>query len=146
MLAYPCRFEPAGRWDPEDVGFVVTCRDVPEVTTQGDSMEEAMAMAADALAVALSGRKGPGEWPRPSLPEPGEVVVALPPLLAAKVALWASMNEAGVSNSELARRLGVTEGVVRRLLNFRHRSQIGQLEAALAALGKRLVVDVHDAA
>ena len=35
------------------------------------------------------------------------------------------MEEAGVSNRELARWLGVTEGVVRRLLNFRHRSHIG---------------------
>lgn len=40
----------------------------------------------------------------------------------------------------------MTDGVVRRLLNFRHRSHIGQLETALAALGKRLVVDVQDAA
>jgi ribosome-binding protein aMBF1 (putative translation factor) len=58
----------------------------------------------------------------------------------------AAIEEADVSNSELARRLGVTEGVVRRLLNFRHRWHIGQLETALAALGKRLVVDVQDAA
>lgn len=39
MLAYPCRFEPASQWDPDDVGFVVTCRDPPEVVTQGDDME-----------------------------------------------------------------------------------------------------------
>ena len=64
----------------------------------------------------------------------------------AKAALWAAMEEAGVSKRELARWLGVTEGVVRRLLNFRHRSHIGRLETALAALGKRLVVDVQDAA
>lgn len=117
-----------------------------EVTTQGDDMDEAMAMAADAAAVALSARAGPKSWPRPSKPEQGEVVVTVPPPLAAKVALWASMNEAGISNGELVRRLGVTGGVVRRLLNFRHRSHIGQLEAALAVLGKRLVVDVQDAA
>ena len=146
MLAYPCRFEPASQWDADDVGFVVTCRDLPEVATQGDDMDEAVAMAADAIATALSARVGPGAWPRPSAARAGEVVVALPPLLAAKAALWAAMEEAEVSNSELARRLGATEGVVRRLLNFRHRSHIGQLETALAALGKRLVVDVEDAA
>jgi len=146
MLAYPCRFEPASQWDADEVGFVVTCRDLPEVATQGDDMDEAMAMAVDALATALSAREGPGAWPRPSAPRTGEVVVALPPLLAAKAALWAAMEEAAISNSELARRLGVSEGVVRRLLDFRHRSHIGQLETALAALGKRLVVEVQDAA
>ena len=146
MLAYPCRFEPASQWDADDVGFVVTCRDRPEVATQGDDMEEAMAMAADAIATALSAYKGPGAWPRPSAARAGEVVVALPPLLAAKAGLWAAMAEAGVGNSALARRLGVSEGVVRRLLNFRHRSHIGQLETALATLGKRLVVEVQDAA
>lgn len=145
-MAYPCRFEPASRWNPRDTGFVVTCRDVPEVTTQGDTMDEAKAMAIDALATVLSARCGPKDWPVASAPMADEIVVTLPPLLAAKVALWASMNEAEVSNSELARRLGVTEGVVRRLLNFRHRSHIGQLEAALAALNKRLVVDVEEAA
>ena len=73
--------------------------------------------------------------------------MALPPLLAAKAALWAAMAEAGTSNSALALRLGMSEGMVRRLLNFRHRSHSGQLETALAALGKRLVVDVvEDAA
>jgi antitoxin HicB len=95
---------------------------------------------------ALSGHEGPGAWPRPPAPREGEVVVALPPLLAAKAALWAAMAEAKIGNSELARRLGLTEGAVRRLLNFRHRSHIGQLETALAALGKRLVVEVQDAA
>lgn len=146
MLAYRCRFEPASQWDADDVGFVVTCRDLPEVATQGDDMGEAMAMTVEAVATALSARKGPWAWPRPSTARAGEVVVALPPLLAAKAALWAAMTEAEVSNSELARRLGVSEGVVRRLLNFKHRSHIGQLELALAALGKRLVVDVQDAA
>ena len=60
MLAYPCRFEPASQWDADDVGFVVTCRDLPEVATQGDDMGEAMAMAVDAIATVLSACKGPG--------------------------------------------------------------------------------------
>ena len=41
MLAYPCWFEPASQWDADDVGFVVPCRDLPEVATQGDDMAEA---------------------------------------------------------------------------------------------------------
>lgn len=146
MLAYPCRFEPASRSDPGDPGFVVTCRDLPEVATQGEDLDDATAMAADAIATVLSTRPGPATWPGPSEPEPDEVVVVLPPLLAGKAALWSSMKEAGLTNSELGRRIGVSEGAVRRLLDFRHRSHISQLEIALAALGKRLVVAVRDAA
>jgi hypothetical protein len=35
---------------------------------------------------------------------------------------------------------------VRRLLDLDHRSDIGQIEAALATLGKRLEITVRDAA
>lgn len=54
-----------------------------------------MAVAIDALATALAARKGRRAWPRSSAPRKGETVVALPPV-------WAAMDEAGVSNSELA--------------------------------------------
>jgi hypothetical protein len=35
---------------------------------------------------------------------------------------------------------------VRRLLDLDHRSRLDQLEAALGVIGKRLVLDVRDAA
>jgi antitoxin HicB len=138
MVAYACRFEP----DPP--GHVVTCRDLP-VVTWGETMAEAMAMAADAIATVLADLP-PGDWPKPSPARPGEINVTLPPLLAAKTALWSAMVEAGVSRSELARRLGCDEKEVRRLLSFKHRSQIDRVAAALACLGKRLVVELEDAA
>lgn len=140
MLAYPCRFT------PDEPGFTVTCRDVDGVVTWGADMDEAVAMAQDAIATVLSRAEGPAAWPPASPPEPGEMVVALPARLVAKAALWASMAERGLSRSELARRLGVDEKEVRRLLAFRHPSRIDRLEAALRALGKQLVVDVQDAA
>ncbi len=52
-----------------------------------------------------------------------------------------AMREQGISNVELARRLEVTEAVVRRLLNPDHSSKIEKMEAALEALGKRLIVE-----
>ena len=48
MLKYPARFEPV-----EEGGFLVTFRDVPEAITQGDTIDEALFMAADALATAM---------------------------------------------------------------------------------------------
>ena len=81
-----------------------------------------------------------------SVMQSGEQLITLPPLLTAKTALWSAMVEAGIGKSELARRLGCDEKAVRRLLSFRHRSQIDRIAAALACLGKRLVVDLADAA
>ncbi len=33
--------------DKDDGGYVVTCRDLPEAITQGDTMEDALSEAAD---------------------------------------------------------------------------------------------------
>ena len=84
--------------------------------------------------------------PEPSRPKRGQESVSLPPLVAAKLALYEAMRDAGVSGTSLARRLGLTEGAVRRLLDLDHRSHIGQVETALSVLGKRLVLEVRDAA
>jgi hypothetical protein len=55
------------------------------------------------------------------------------------------MLAAGLSNVELGRRLDVDEKAVRRLRDPLHRSHIGQVEAALRQLGKRLEVEVLEA-
>ena len=138
MVAYACRFEP----DPP--GHVVSCRDLPLVTWD-ETMAAATAMAADAIAAVLSDMP-PDDWPTPSPAQPGETFVALPPLLEAKTALWSAMVEAGVTRSELARRLKCDEKEVRRLLSFKHRSQIDRIAAALAVLGNRLAIEREDAA
>src|ERR1035438_6280649 len=44
-MEYPAKFTP----DRTAGGFVVTFPDVPEAITQGDTIEEAMAMASEAL-------------------------------------------------------------------------------------------------
>jgi antitoxin HicB len=60
--------------------------------------------------------------------------------------LYLAMRAAEVSNSELARRLGVRETVVRRMLDPDHDTRSEKLQTALAALGKRIVIMVEDAA
>jgi antitoxin HicB len=67
-------------------------------------------------------------------------------MAAAKVAIYQAMREARLSQVGLAERLGCDPHQVRRLLDLDHRSRLDQLEAALAALGKRLVLEVKDAA
>ena len=50
------------------------------------------------------------------------------------------MREHGLGNAALTRCLGIVEGMVRCLLDLDRRSHIGHIEAALHALGQRLVV------
>ena len=140
-FAYPVRIE------PDEGGFLATFPGVAGAHTAGKTKAEAFANAADALIVALAGYIRQGErLPAARAPKRGERLVAVPPLAAAKLALYAAMREAGLSNVSLGKRLGLSEGAVRRLLDLSHRSHIGQIEAALAAVGKRLIVDVADAA
>ena len=56
------------------------------------------------------------------------------------------MRDQRVKNSELARRLGVDERVVRRMLDPKHASKAEKIQAALAVLGKQMTVEVRDAA
>ena len=134
-LAYPVRL------DVEAGGAVlISFPDVPEALTEGATEREALAEAEDCLIAALGGYiEARRDIPMPS-PGRGHPLVVLPVLAAAKLALYCAMREQGLGNAALAKRLETVEGTVRRLLDLDHRSHIGQVEAALHALGQRLVV------
>jgi len=142
VRAYPAILTP----DPEG-GFTVTFRDVPEAITEGDTREEALLRAEDALESALAMYIAAGErLPAASEMAPGEEMVALSALGMAKAALYDAMREQGVGRAELARRLRWHLAQVSRVLDLRHASRMEQVETALAALGLRLIVDVARAA
>jgi antitoxin HicB len=127
-------------------GFTVTFPDVPEAITQGETDEEAAAMAEGALVTALSFyTKNAEPLPRPSMAH-GRRLAIVPPLAAAKLALHDAMLHDGVSNVVLAKRLGVDEKEVRRLRNPLHKSKIDSVNSALRTLGRRLEVTVRNAA
>jgi antitoxin HicB len=114
--------------------------------TWGDDEAEALSLAEDCLVTALGGCMRFGEaLPKPS-PARGRPMIAVPPLVAAKLALYSAMRELGVGEAELARRLGVGDKVVPALLQLKRRSYLGQLERALAELGVQLEVTVRNAA
>jgi antitoxin HicB len=139
--AYPFTLTP-----DEDGRLVVAFPDVQGASTDGVDETEALANASDCLIAALIGHITAREpVPRPS-PARGRSTVTLPPLVAAKLALYSAMLEQHVSNADLAKRMGKAEAEVRRLLDLDHRSDIGRIEAARAALGKRLEIPVRDAA
>ena len=142
MRAYPATLSP----DPYG-GFTVAFRDIPEAITEGDTREEALLRAEDALASAVAmyiAAKEP--LPVSSPAEAGEEMVPLSALGMAKTALYDAMREQGVGRAELARRLRWHLPQVNRVLDLRHASRMEHVEAALAALGLRLIVDVARAA
>ena len=139
--AYPCILTPA-----EDGSLIATFPDVPEAITGGADRSEALAMAEDALATALAGyvhdKHDKWEIPMPSRAAAGQILVAVAPVVAAKLALYSAMQEQRVTKVELARRLGISESAARKLTNPDHRSHVSQVHKALRAVGRSLRVEV----
>ncbi len=133
--AYPARIvEEGGDW-------VVTVRDLPDVVTSGETREQALELAADAIEVVITARMERDlDVPAPSEAQAGEHVVPLPAWLAAKASVYRAWKASGLKKVELARRMDRNEVEVRRILNPRHGTKIDQLEEAAKALGGRLVV------
>ena len=138
MLDYPVTFT---RDDNDTI--LVSFPDFPEAHTFGTDVDDARLRARDALASVVDAYiKDRRVLPTPSA---GAFRVEAQALLVAKARLYETMRQAKVGKSELARRLRVHLPQVDRLLDVHHGSQVSQLEAAFAALGKRLVVEVEDA-
>jgi antitoxin HicB len=121
--------------------------DVPEAMTVGKDRDEALQWAEDALLVALSGYMEDGRAiPTPTAPNAGQPVVALPVLVCAKLAIYEAMRLHGISQLALSQKLNIDPRQVRRILDLDHNSRMDQVELALRALGRRLVVTVREAA
>ncbi|MEW6669393.1 MAG: type II toxin-antitoxin system HicB family antitoxin [Thermodesulfobacteriota bacterium] len=133
--------------DEEEGGFVVTFTDLPEAITQGDDLEEALEEARDCLDEAIANRIMLGmPIPRPSRISKGRHPVTVPAQTASKAALYLALRKANISKMELARRLNCDEKEMRRLLDPRHPSKLPRIEAALAAVGQKLIVAIQAAA
>lgn len=132
--------------DP-DGGFLVTFPDVPEAITHGQDRPDAIASAREALGLALRGIIADGRaLPVPAAKAAPLVEIAVDPTTALKLAVIEAFAASGISKSELARRLGRQETEARRILDPDHPTKLTQIEAALAALGREIVVSIRDAA
>ncbi len=127
-------------------GVTVTFPDVTEAITCGTTPTEALERAADALISALATYVEDDRATPPPSTSRGRPVTGVTALEATKLALHDAMLAAGVSNVELAHRLGLDEKALHRLRDPLRRSDIGTLETTLRALGKRVEITVRDAA
>src|ERR1035437_4707256 len=137
-FAYPAVF----RRD-EDGRSLVSFPDFPTAHTDGAAANEAMDCLGSSIAFAMADK---ANVPKPSRLKRGQKVVPVPLWIVAKLALYWAIRELGMSQSELARRLGVRETVVRRMLDPNHDTRPKTIQAALEALGKRVVMSYDDAA
>ena len=136
---YPVLLTPA-----EEGGYVVTCRDLPQLVTQGDTEQDALEQAADAMDEVFATYMVEGmEFPEPSKVRRREYLIAPPAETVAKAALFVAMRQAGISKLQLARRLGIDEKEVRRLLDPHYGSKLPRIAQAISVLGQRLVIGLE---
>ena len=121
--------------------------DIQGANTCGWSWQEAIEMAEDCLTVAMNFYvKRNKDLPLPSPLAKGQVLISPPPLAAASLAVYCAMREQGIPRAELARRLNLSEDAVGKLLDPRYRTHMSQLEQALKAVGRSLIIEDREAA
>lgn len=127
-------------------GVTVTFRDIPEAITGAPTTVEALALARDALTVAIAARLGAREpIPAPtrqrlsvrgqSALEVEEFLVSPEARVAAKALVLHLMQARDMKAGRLAERLGVPASEIVRLLDPTHRTSLDRLEQAVEALG-----------
>lgn len=133
-MRYPVIIEKSG-----ESSFFVSFPDIPEALTQGDTLEEALAMGRDALETALEFYfEDERTVPLPSKPKHDQLVVELSPSLWAKVLLLNEMVLQNMRPVDLARKLSVRPQEVTRLMNLKHATKIDTISSAFNAMGKTL--------
>lgn len=132
---------------PEKRGaFTVTFPDFPEAITSGRNRANALKEAIECLQEAIAGRMiWDEDVPVASPLKRGQFGIPVSLSLAPKLGLYLAMREGEVTNSDLARRMGVTEMIVRRMLNPAHSTRPERLQGALEVLGKKILIAIEDA-
>lgn len=133
-IRYPAVLEPE-----ESGGFFVRFIDVEGAMTDGETLDEALFNASEALSGILGWMLDDN---RP-IPEPspaGEGMYLIAPDARTQAAMLIRRARGERSLAELARALETSWPSAQRLENPRHSPTLRQLEKAAAALGKRLVL------
>jgi antitoxin HicB len=139
-LQYPAVLE------KDDNGtWLVTFPDFDDAVTFGDTREEALTHAVDALETVMIARiKHKLDIPTPSAAR-GKPLVTIPPLTAAKALLYQELREQNVSIRQLAKKLQCEYPVAHRLLDTSRKTQVNEIARTLQVLGKRVIIGVEKA-
>lgn len=130
---------------PDDDGsLLVTCDDLPEVTSFGDSEADAVAHGVDAVQEAIAARMDAFQpIPRPSAG--GKHLAKVSLSMALKLQLYWALVDAGMNRADLVRLTGWPRTKVDRLFDPNHESKLARMEDAFAALDKTLDVRLEAA-
>jgi antitoxin HicB len=120
--------------------WLVDFPDCPGCQTFGDSKNEALEMATDALAGWLASLLKHGELPPVPKSRVGHAMapVPVPAPLAAVIMIRLRRSKLGLTQKQLAHRLGVSQQQVAKLEDPDTNSSIASIEKAMRALGIRL--------
>lgn len=139
LIRYPLELTP----DDNDT-LLVTCPDLPGVVTFGEDEADALRHGANAVAENIASRLDDFEdIPRPS---EGPNAVPLDLQLAMKVMLFWTLREEGKTRADLQRLMGEHRPQIDRLFDPNHATRLDRYEAAFAALGRTVGIEVARAA
>jgi antitoxin HicB len=133
-IRYPAVLEPQ-----EDGGFCVRFVDLEGALTDGETLDEALFNAGEALSAMLGWLLDENK-PIPDPSPAGDGMYLIAPDARTQAALLIRRARGNRSLAELARSLETSWPSAQRLENPRHSPTLRQLEKAAAALGKRLVL------
>lgn len=136
-LLYPARLH-----RDDDGGFVVTFPDVPEAISGAATREAAIAGAGVTLGIALRWALRDGRSLPVASEKTGDLIeIPVGASDAVKLAVCEAFRQSCMTEAALAERLGEDGKRVRNILDPDHPTKLALLEAALAVLGQRVVVE-----
>jgi antitoxin HicB len=137
MIAYPAKFKKAN-----EGGYVVEFIDIPSCVTEGDTMEEAKAMAKDAISAMLYSL----DSRRMTIPEPsaakGRGIYFIEPELkvAFAITLKKERERLGLSQKDIAERMNVNWAYYQRIENPRRTNPtLGTIEKLQKVFNRRFI-------
>lgn len=131
---------------PDDSVWLVTSPDFPEVTSFGETSEEACRNGRNAIEEAIAARIAAGE----DIPAPygeneniGKWAVEIPVMVVLKAGAYMLMRAEGITRAELLRRLKWPHREqIDRVFRLDHQTRLEAIEEVFKALGHPLKMNV----
>ncbi|MDE1481047.1 type II toxin-antitoxin system HicB family antitoxin [Xenorhabdus bovienii] len=138
-MRYPVTLESV-----EEGGYFVSFPDIPEALTQGETREEALEMALDALITSFEFYFEDNEKiPLPRSVGQDDDYVDVPLSVASKVLILNAFVDSKLTQTELASRMGVKKQEVTRIFDLQHSTKIDTVGKVATAIGHQLTVSIE---